>query len=114
MKDILPYVAPSLMGLGLVLAILGVAIEANRRAKVKATPPFDARGRLLVSRKVILAGGAFLGIGSLLMFAPGMTTFGQSDWWAGAFFGFLLCYFIHLAAKLRRGLAATRKPEAET
>jgi hypothetical protein len=32
---------------------------------------------------------------------------------AGAFFGFLLCYFIHLAAKLRRGLAATRKPEAK-
>ncbi len=112
MKDILPYVAPSLMGLGLVLAILGVAIEANRGAG--ATPPHDARGRLLVSRKFILAGGAFLGIGSLLMFAPDSERFGLGDWWAGAFFGFILCYFIHTAAKIRRGLAATRKQEPKT
>jgi hypothetical protein len=112
MKDLLPYVAFSLVGLGLVLALLGVAIEAKRGAG--ATPPYDSRGRLLVSRKVILAGGAFLGSGSLLMVAPGCETFGLGDWWAGAFFGFLLCYLIHMVAKIRRGLAATRRQEPKT
>lgn len=112
MKDIIPLAAFSLVGLGLVLVILGVAIEANRGAG--ATPPLDSRGRLLVSRKVILAGGASLGIGSLLMLAPGNYTFGLGEWWAGAFFGFVLCHFIHMAAKIRHGLAATRKQEPKT
>ena len=112
MKDILPFVAFSLMGFGLVLMILGVAIEANFGAG--ATPPRDARGRLLVSRKFILAGGVFLGSGSLLMVAPGSDRFGLGDWWAGAFFGFILCYFIQTATKMRHGLAATRKQEPKT
>ena len=112
MKDFIPFATFSLVGLGLILAILGVAIEAKRGAG--ATPPRDSRGRLLVSRKFILAGGVFLGIGSLLMFAPGNYRFGLGDWWAGAFFGFILCYFIHTAAKIRHGLAATRKQEPKT
>ncbi len=112
MKDTLPFVAFSLMGLGLVLVILGVAIEANRSAG--ATPPRDSRGRLLGSRKFILVGGAFLGSGSLLMFAPGSARFGLGDWWAGAFFGFILCSFIHTATKIRSGLAATRQQEPKT
>lgn len=112
MKEVLPFVAFSLMGLGLVLIILGVAIEVIFGAG--ATPPRDARGRLLVSRKILLVGAVFMGIGSLLMFAPGSDRFGLGDWWAGAFFGFILCYFIHAATKMRRGLAATRKQEPKT
>ena len=112
MKDILPILVASLAGLGLVLVILGVAIEANRGAG--ATPPRDARGRLLVSRKIMLVSAVCMGIGALLMFAPGSDRFGLGDWWAGAFFGFILCYFIQTATKMRHGLAATRKQEPKT
>ncbi len=101
--------------LAVVLVFLGIAIESTRGAG--ATPPYDSRGRLLVSRKLMLVGLIFLGIACLLAVSPdGLPSgsFGYSEWWQGAIFGFLLCYFIHLAAKVWRGLAATRKQAPKT
>ncbi len=112
MKLIVPFVVIGLWLLGIVVVILGVAIEANRGAG--ATPPRDAQGRLLLTRKLMLAGGAFVALGGLLEFVPGFIPWWDYGWWQGAIFGFMLCYFIHLVAKVRRGLAATRGQEPKT
>lgn len=112
MKEMLPFVVPGLWVLGIVVVVLAVAVEANRGAG--ATPPRDAQGRLLLTRKLILAGGALVALGSLLTFVPGFIPWWDYGWSHGAIFGFLLGYFIHMAGKIRRGLAATRDQGPKT